>query len=102
MPHPIYGPAEHALESLEVRLTLPTRRNGRLAQLTVHGNSTTKRGSLWTVQEQWTHAEQQHGLQPADMLHHLVLASFQDRPVTSGGLQRSLGTPGWEDTPLPF
>jgi len=102
MPHPIYGPPDHSLDRLAARLTLPSRRNGYVAQATLSGESETKRGSLWTVQESWTQAEQDRGLQVADWMSHLVLVAIQDRPITTTGLQHVLGAREWEDVPLPF
>nr|CRY96645.1 hypothetical protein [uncultured prokaryote] len=102
MPHPIYGPPDHSLDRLSARLTIPSRRNGYIASVTVNGESETKRGNLWTAQESWTQAEQDRGLQVADWLQHLVLVSIQDRPITPTGLQHVLGAKGWEDQPLPF
>lgn len=102
MPHPVFGPPDHSLDRLELKLILPTSRNGRHAQLTVHGQSETKRGSLWTVQESWSWTEQQAGLQPCDAAHHLLLACWQDRPVSQGGVESALTGQGWSDVPLPF
>lgn len=100
MPHPVYGPPDHVLERLEFKLYLPTRRNGRHAQLTAHGFSETKRGSLWTVQERWSGEEQRVGLQPCDALHHLALASWQDRPITQTGVELALTGQSWEQLEL--
>lgn len=96
MPHPIYGPPEHRLERLELKLQLPHQRNGRRAQLTAHGFSETKRGSLWTMQESWSWSEMHAGLQPCDALHHLALAAWQDRPITQTGLELALTGQNWQ------
>ena len=102
MPHPVFGPPDHRLERLELKLYLPTPRNGRHSRLTAHGFAETKRGALWTVQETWSWSEQQAGLQPCDAVHHIALAAFQDHPGSQDAVERSLTGQGWEDVPLPF
>lgn len=56
MPHPIYGPAKHELEVVQVKLYLPSRRNGFHTRLEVQGTCETKRSALWTYGEMWTAA----------------------------------------------
>nr|CRY97747.1 hypothetical protein [uncultured prokaryote]CRY97749.1 hypothetical protein [uncultured prokaryote] len=90
MPHPIYGVPDHALEVVQLRLSLPSRRNDHLTTAELHGMSSTKRGSLWSMTETWSWSEQQDGLQPVDAISHALLAIVQDRPVTDGGLRASL------------
>lgn len=102
MPHPIYGPAKHDLEVVELKVYLPSRRNGFHTRLEVQGTCETKRSALWTYGEMWTADQQQSGYQPTDAVNLLVLTSFQDRPASQEALQRSLAPGAWEDTPLPF
>lgn len=102
MPHPIYGTPNHQLEVVEIKLWLPTKRNGRRARVTAQGTCETKRGPLWTYSEQWAPDELQAMLQPADAIHHLALCVAQDRPSTSEALEAAMGAPGFEDVPLPF
>lgn len=102
MPHPIYGPPEHALESVSTRLLLPTMRNDRRGQLTVTGESSTKRGSLWSYSESWEGLAGPQALAPVDTLHWLLLAAWQDRPSSQGELKRSLRPGGWVDEQLPL
>lgn len=99
MPHPIYGPPSHQLETVTFTLQLPTRRNQYLTRLEVRGEASTKRSSLWSVSESWTPAEQEAGLQPADALHHLALIALQDRPSSQEELFRQLtGEPHIQET----
>lgn len=102
MPHPIYGPPEHALEVVHARLEVPTRRNGRRASLRVNGTSSTKRGDLWSYAESWDPLEHSQLLQPTDTLQWVILAAVQDRPASQAMLEVSLRPGGYEDTPLPF
>jgi hypothetical protein len=102
MPHPIFGPPAHELETIRLVLSLPTTRNGRLTGLTVHGGSSTKRGDLWSYRETWTAEEQRGLLEPTDMVHWIVQATAQDRPMDQATLERCLLPGGWEDVPLTF
>lgn len=100
MPHPIYGPPDHALEVVRVVLRLPTRRNGHTTLLEAHGESSTKRGPLWSVRETWAADEVQRGLQPVDAVQHLLLVASQDRPASQDPLERALLGQAWEEVPL--
>lgn len=102
MPHPVFGAPSHTVETVEVKLHLPSRRNGHHTRVTAAGTCETKRGALWTYQETWTALEQDRGLQPSDAIHLLVLAALQDLPSTQAALNASLGQAGWEDVTLPF
>lgn len=102
MPHPFYGPPKHDLEVIRANLVLPTRENGHVTHLTVHGDSSTARASLWTYSEAWRADHHDVMLQPTDTLHWLALAVAQDRPNTQEALQRCLLPGGWEDVPLPL
>lgn len=96
MPHPIYGPPSHDLHRVEITLGLPLRTNGFRSRVTAHGYSATKRGALWSIQDQWELVGRDHGLEAADLVHHLALVSLQDRPTSSTQLDRSL-TGGYFD-----
>lgn len=100
MPHPVYGPPDHALERVELKLYLPSRRNNRRSRLEASGWSDTKRGPLWSMAEQWSWSEVHAGLQPCDALHHVALVASQDRPVTQGGFE--LAITGNAEPELPF
>lgn len=100
MPHPIYGPPDHVLERVELKLYLPTSRNSRITRLEASGWSETKRGPLWSIQESWSWSECVSGLQPCDALHHVALVAAQDRPVTQGGVEFALT--GETEPELPF
>lgn len=102
MPHPIYGPPRHKLESVTLRLAIPGPENGHRTSVTIHGESSSKRGSLWTYQETWGPDEQRMGLQPCDAVRHVLLVSLQDHPTTHEALVEQLGGTGWRDEPLPF
>lgn len=102
MPHPIYGPPRHALEQVELKVYLPTQRNGHHSRLEVNGVCETKRSPLWTYNEMWTAAQQEQGYQPADAVQLLVLTAFQDRPASQEALQRALAPGAWDQPQLPI
>lgn len=102
MPHPIWGPPAHRLESVRATLVLPHTDNGDTTTLVVHGDCSTSRASLWTYSEAWRALDRDGVLQPTDTLHWLALAVAQDRPITQEGLQRCLLPGGYEDVPLPL
>lgn len=101
MPHPIYGPPEHKLHRVAVKLWVPTSTNGRHTKVTASGWAETKNKALWTYTEMWDHFQGEHGLAPADAARHLLLAAIQDRPVTQDGLQMALRGGVGQD-PLPW
>lgn len=100
MPHPIYGPPVHELDSILLTLHLATPRNGRVYRLEAQGRSATQRSSLWSVSERWDHTEQRGGYEPTDAAHHLLLACAQDRPASLSHLQASLRGEGWDQLAL--
>lgn len=100
MPHPIYGPPTHDLERVELRLWLPSKRNGHHTRLTASGWSETSRSALWTVSESWERGELDRMLQPCDAAHHILLTAAQDRCETQGALERSLTGEGWTQPEL--
>jgi hypothetical protein len=100
MPHPIWGPPDHELETVTITLTLGTRRNGRHTKVQAHGSSSTRRVPLWSVSEAWTSGEVQAGLQPGDAIHHIALVALQDRPTSQNHMERSLMGEGWEQLSL--
>lgn len=102
MPHPVYGPPQHQLEVVTLRLALPTNRNGRRARLEAQGRSETQRQALWSVTESWTAEEHRAGLEPTDAAHHVLLCAMQDRPRDQYALERSLTGQGWEQLELPI
>lgn len=102
MPHPIYGPPSHQLDSIIITLHLPTARNGRITRMEAQGRSSTSRASLWSVSETWTRDEQRAGLEPSDAVHHLALVALQDHPASQSHLEASLTGQGWEQLELPL
>lgn len=102
MPHPVYGRPEHRLESVEVKLILPSDRTGRVCILEAHGRSSTSRSALWSFRETWTTEEQRRSLEPTDCAHWVILAAAQDRPSSQDMFDRCTMPGGWEDVPLPF
>lgn len=102
MPHPIYGPPQHVLETVTFRLALPLRRNGFTTSLEVKGEASTSRASLWSVRETWTAAEQEAGLQPSDAVHHLALIALQDHPASQERLFNLLTGERWVQEELPL
>lgn len=102
MPHPIYGPPSHVLETVTFKLTVPTARNGRHTKLEVQGRSSTQRASLWSIHETWTQAEVEHGLQPSDSLHHLALIALQDHPASQTQVESCLTGQPWSQLELPL
>lgn len=102
MPHPVFGPPSHQLDTVELKLYLPDRRNGYMTRLEVSGRSETSRAALWTVREQWLPPEVEAGLQPADAANHVLLTALQDRPDCQSALERQLAGGGYQDVPLPF
>lgn len=102
MPHPIYGPPEHKLEYVLLRLVLPLRSNDYESRVTAFGHSQTKRGFLWSFSESWAHDMKGDEYGPADAVHHLALVALQDRPTTSSALELSLrgGNDTSEQPPL--
>lgn len=102
MPHPIYGPPEHELETITVTYHLPSLRNGLEARVEVLGTSSTKRGYLWTYRESWRPGEQRADLEPTDVIHWAVLAAAQDRVASQEAFNRATSPQGWQDVQLPF
>lgn len=102
MPHAIYGPPDHSLETIRFSLRLPTRRNGRVTVLEVQGDSSTKRGPLWVYRATWSESETTASLEPADQLHWLALTASQDRPWSQEAFNRAITPSGYEDVPLPY
>jgi hypothetical protein len=102
MPHPIYGPPSHELETVTFRLTIPTRRNNRTTALEVHGRTSTQRSHLWYIHETWTPAEIEHGLQASDAIHHLALIALQDHPSSQAQVESCLTGQPWSQLELPF
>lgn len=102
MPHPIYGQPRHQLETVTVRITLPSPTNGHVTQARIVGETSTRRATLWSESVSWTAQEVAHGLQAADWVNHVVLCTLQDRPATQEALDNSLIGQGWEDVALPF
>nr|CRY96647.1 hypothetical protein [uncultured prokaryote] len=100
MPHPIYGPPSHELDSIHLTLHVGTPRNGRRWLLEAHGRSSTSRASLWSVREGWAPTEQRGGYEPTDAAHHLLLAAAQDRPASQSHLEACLRGEGWEQLAL--
>lgn len=102
MPHPVFGKPTHSLETVEVRLVLPSRHNDYRTSMRAWGRSSGQRTHLWTTGESWSAEDVTHGLQPGDSVHHVVLTALQDRPASQQALEFALGGAGWEDVPLPF
>nr|CRY95214.1 hypothetical protein [uncultured prokaryote] len=102
MPHPIYGPPSHKLESVTMSLILPQQRNGFSTLLEVHGRASTCRTDLWSYRETWTETEQRALLEPCDQVHWLAQIACQDRPSSQEALAHSLSPTAWEEVPLPF
>jgi len=91
------------LETVDFTLKLPTRRNEHTTTLFVAGRSQDRRTALWTYEEVWSWSEQQDGLQPVDVLHHIGLCTTQNRPNSRFMLDRSMqGLPCWEQGELPL
>lgn len=90
MPHPIYGPPEHRLATVEARLEVPTRANDYWTRLHVVGRSTTKRAALWTVTEAWQATGRDLGLVPVDALHLVALIALQERPRSQAEVEYHL------------
>lgn len=90
MPHPIYGPPDHQLEYVEFKLVLPLRSNGYKSRVDAYGHSQTRRGTLWSSTEQWTHDMKGDEYGPTDSLHHLALVALQDRPTSPTALELAL------------
>jgi len=102
VPHPIYGPPSHKLETVNFRLTLPLRRNAYVTSLEVRGETSSQRSSMWFVNEKWTEADQVAGLQPSDALHHLALIALQDSPTSQEHMFRALTGERWIQEELPL
>lgn len=102
MPHPIYGPPSHKLETVDFRLSLPLKRSNYVTRLEVHGRASTSRSALWSVSESWTTDDQVAGLQPADALHHLALIALQDTPYSQEAVFRALTGERWVQEELPL
>lgn len=102
MSHKLYGPPQHQLEYVTIRLALPTHRNGRTARLEAHGRCETQRAALWSVSEMWSAEDHRAGLEPTDAAHHVLLCAMQDRPRDQYAMERSLTGQGWEQLELPL
>nr|CRY94091.1 hypothetical protein [uncultured prokaryote] len=100
MPHPIYGPPSHTLDSIALFLTFGSKRNGFTTTLRAQGISETKRASLWQFTEAWQPDDHDNGLQPLDTLHWVARAVAEDRPTSDDQLRKVLSPPGWEEVPL--
>lgn len=102
MPHPIYGPPEHRLEHLEVKVHLPEAANNHTTSVLVQGISGGKRAPLFTLAEHWGPDEITRGLQASDWLAHVVLSVLQDRPAGQQPAEQALRGEGWEQGSLPL
>lgn len=78
-----YLPPTPPLQLVRFRLELPHDPEAPQA-VTVHatGESVLRRGPLWTESASWSDPDD-HGIPPADWVHHIALAALQDRPNTS-------------------
>lgn len=85
-----YLPPTPDLQVVRFRLELP---GGPEAPQTVSvvatGESVYRRGPLWTEASSWTEPDDQK-VAPADWIHHIALATIQDRPNTQERLVFSL------------
>lgn len=98
-----YPSPTQPLETVTFTLHVPTYRNDRRTRLHVTGSSEHRRNVLWSYSEEWSLTEQEDGLQPCDVVHHLALCSWQDRPNSRFLLDRSMrGLPCWEQGELPL
>lgn len=101
MPHPIYGPPQHRMTELAIKLWLPTKENGRKTTLQAFGISETSRGSLWSLREEWSASDvQPGGYEPTDALHHLAMVAMQDQPTTQAQVEACLVGEGWKQLEL--
>lgn len=101
MPHPIFGPANHTLETVRFTLRLPTPSNGRKTVVEASGWSSTKRASLWHHTESYDFSDMMPGgYDPADVLHHVALVALQDHPSSQHHFEMSIRGVGWEQLEL--
>lgn len=103
MPHPIYGPPDHRLEVVTIRLHLPSRSTSWVGRAQATGESSTSKRSLWSDRLVVECLSTNDGLGLADYAHHLALVALQDRPVNQAQLDRALkGGDRWTEDELPF
>lgn len=98
MGHRIYGPPKHSLERVLVSLVLPNKTNARTTSVAIEGVSSTKRSPLWRYNESWAQLEHARGLEPVDVVRHVLLVAFQDKPSSGEQLERCLRNGGQEET----
>lgn len=92
----------HRLETVEIKIVLPTSENGHNASLSADGRSSTRRASLWHYAEGFdATTDAAKGYQLHDAVAHIVLACAQDRPRSLGQLAFALrGGVAWETPEL--
>lgn len=102
MPHPIYGAPQHKLDELTMKLWLPGPDNDHVTTVLIHGQSCTKRGSLWTDSWHWERDEDQQVYGPVDHLSHSVLCALQDWPTSQEQYDACIKGEGWAQDELPY
>lgn len=82
MNHKIYGKPNHKLDTVSIKLWLPTAASNWQSKLLVMGDTYTQRSSLWSHCEMWSDPLEVTGMTMTDAVHHIALIAVQDRPTT--------------------
>lgn len=91
------------LETVTIKLYLPKRHNEWKASMTVTGESSLKRGSLWSHSESWPDPLDVTGYSLTDAVAHVAMIAVQDQPATQEMFNSLLlGGKQYENQQLPF
>lgn len=80
----------HELRVIRATITLPSSAEEGPTTAHVIGETPTKRAPLWSETNAWGPPLDDRYLEVGDWVHHVVLASLQDRPNTGERLLFSL------------
>jgi hypothetical protein len=103
MPYVPFSAHVPRLESVTIKLWLPTRANDWRATMHVTGESSLKRGSLWCHTETWPDPLEVTGYSVQDAVTHVALVALQDTPATQEMFDHCIGgRRSYEEPQLPF
>lgn len=82
MTHKIYGKPNHKLDTVTVKLWLPTAASSWRSKLLATGDSYTTKHQLWSHCEMWSDPLEVTGMTMSDAVNHVTLVALQDRPAS--------------------
>lgn len=82
MPHKIYGKATHKLDTVTIKLWLPTAASDWKSKMLATGDTYTHKRALWSHCEMWGDPLEVAGMTMTDAVQHVALIAVQDRPAS--------------------